>query len=230
MSSTSVSPPEHSEDADATRGFLGTIEPCVIRNASEEVVWDGDSFSFLTGDAPETVHPSLWRQGRLVAVHGQFEVVEGIYQVRGFDLSNITFTESDTGVIVADPLISTETAAAALSLHREHRGPREVRAVIYTHSHVDHFGGVHGVASAEAVERGDIEVIAPAGFLDHAVSENVYAGVAMARRSGYMYGAALPRGGPRGSVGAGLGGTPPRPGGRSASSLRRGRSPPPERG
>lgn len=197
---------DHPDFADVSRGFLGTIDPCVIRNSTGKVVWDGDSFSFLTGDAPETVHPSLWRQGTLVAHHGLFEVVEGIYQVRGFDLSNITFVESDTGVIVIDPLISTETAAAALTLYREHRGPRKVRAVIYTHSHVDHFGGVLGVTSVDAVNRGEVEVIAPVGFLEHAVAENIYVGTAMSRRAGYMYGAALPRG-PKGSVGAGLGHT-----------------------
>lgn len=198
--------PGHPDFADADRGFLGTIDPCVIRDAAGEVVWDGDSFAFLAGDAPPTVHPSLWRQSSLVAKHGLFEVVAGIYQVRGFDLSNITFVESETGVIVIDPLISTETAAAALALYRQHRGPRQVRAVIYTHCHVDHFGGVLGVTSLEAVERGEVAVIAPAGFLEHAVSENLYVGVAMGRRAGYMYGAALPRG-PRGSVGAGLGHT-----------------------
>ena len=133
-------------------------------------------------------------------------MVDGIYQVRGLDLYNITFVEGDTGVIVIDPLISTETAAAALTLYRTHRGDKSVVAVIYTHSHVDHFGGVFGVASEEAAKAGHIEVIAPVGFVEHAVSENVYAGTAMARRAGYMYGAALERG-PRGQVGAGLGQT-----------------------
>uniref|UniRef100_UPI003B3AC724 MBL fold metallo-hydrolase n=1 Tax=Pseudactinotalea sp. TaxID=1926260 RepID=UPI003B3AC724 len=192
--------------ADAERGFIDTIRPCVIKDAAGEVVWDGDSYDFLTGDAPETVHPSLWRMGTLVAKHGLFEVVDGIYQVRGFDLSNITFVEGSTGVIVIDPLISTETAAAALALYRQHRGERAVKAVIYTHSHVDHFGGVLGVTSPEAVAAGEVQVIAPEGFLEHAVAENLYVGTAMARRAGYMYGAVLPRD-PRGSVGAGLGHT-----------------------
>lgn len=198
--------PNHHDFADAHRGFIGTIDPCRILDASGEVVWDGEGFSFLQEDAPDTVHPSLWRQGGLVAQHGLFEVTPGIYQVRGFDLSNITFVEGDSGVIVIDPLISTETAAAALELYRQHRGQRAVRAVIYTHCHVDHFGGVLGVTSAGAVALREVEVIAPEGFLEHAVSENLYAGVAMGRRAGYMYGAALPRG-PRGSVGAGLGHT-----------------------
>lgn len=191
---------------DAARGLIARLEPNVVHAADGRVVWDNDSFSFLTGDAPDTVHPSLWRQSKLVATDGLFEVVDGIYQVRGMDLSNITFVEGDTGVIVIDPLISTETAAAALALYREHRGERPVVGVIYTHSHVDHFGGVKGIVTQDEVDAG-IPVIAPEGFVEHAIAENVYAGTAMARRAGYMYGAVLPRG-PRGSVGAGLGQSP----------------------
>ena len=149
-------------------------------------------------------NPSLWRQGNLVAMHGLYEVVEGIYQVRGLDLSNVTFVEGERGVIVIDPLISVETAAAALGLYREHRGDRPVTAVIYTHSHVDHFGGVKGVTTQDDVDAGRCAVLAPAGFLAEAVAENVYAGTAMSRRAGYMYGAALPKG-PGAQVGAGLG-------------------------
>jgi alkyl sulfatase BDS1-like metallo-beta-lactamase superfamily hydrolase len=191
--------------ADAERGFIAALDPGVVRNATGEVVWDNDSYSFLAGDAPDTVNPSLWRQSTLNAKQGLFEVTEGIYQVRGLDLSNISFIEGDTGVIVIDPLISVETAAAALGMYRAHRGERPVTGVIYTHSHVDHFGGVKGVTSQEEVDAG-VPVIAPEGFLEPAIAENVYAGTAMARRAGYMYGAALPRG-PRGGVGAGLGQT-----------------------
>jgi alkyl sulfatase BDS1-like metallo-beta-lactamase superfamily hydrolase len=191
---------------DTDRGFLGALEPGVVTAADGRVVWDDDSYAFLSGDAPVTVNPSLWRQSKLAAKQGLFEVVEGIYQVRGLDLSNITFVEGDTGVIVIDPLISTETAAAALGLYRRHRGERPVVAVIYSHSHADHFGGVFGVATQEDVDAGRIAVIAPEGFVGHAVSENVYAGTAMSRRAGYMYGAVLDRG-PQGQVGAGLGQT-----------------------
>ena len=169
-------------------------------------MWDGDSYDFLEGDSPKTVHPSLWRQSKLNALQGLFEVVPGIYQVRGLDLSNITFVEGDTGVIVIDPLISAECAAAAIALYRQHRGERGVTAVIYTHSHLDHFGGVKGVVTQDQVDAGDVAVIAPAGFVEHAVAENVFAGVAMARRAGYMYGAKLPRS-IVGQVGAGLGQT-----------------------
>ncbi|MCI2956624.1 MBL fold metallo-hydrolase [Agromyces atrinae] len=192
--------------ADADRGFLGALVPGVVRAADGRVVWDNDSYGFLDGPAPTTVHPSLWRQSQLVARQGLYEVVEGIYQVRGLDLSNITFVEGDSGVIVIDPLISTETAAAALALYREHRGDRTVVAVIYTHSHIDHFGGVFGVTTQADVDAGRVLIVAPEGFVEHAVAENVYAGTAMSRRAGYMYGAALERG-PRGAVGAGLGQT-----------------------
>ena len=190
--------------ADAERGFIGALEPCVVTAADGRVVWDNDSYAFLVGDAPATVHPSLWRQSQLCAKQGLYEVVEGIYQVRGLDLSNISFIEGDTGIIVIDPLISTETAAAALALYRTHRGHRAVSAVIYTHSHVDHFGGVLGVTTQADVDAGKVAIIAPEHFTDHAVQENVYAGTAMARRASYMYGAVLARG-PQGQVGCGLG-------------------------
>ena len=187
------------------RGLIDAGDP-VIRNDKGEVVWDNGSYSFLTGEAPDTVHPSLWRQSTLVARQGLFEVTGGIYQVRGYDLSNMSVIEGDTGIIVIDPLISAETAAAALALYRKHRGDRPVVAVIHTHSHVDHFGGVKGVVSQDDVDAGRVQIIAPEGFVEHAISENVYAGTAMGRRAGYMYGAALSRG-PKGGVGAGLGQT-----------------------
>lgn len=194
-------------DFDATsRGRIDELSPGVVRAVGGEVVWDNDSYAFLEGDAPDTVHPSLWRQSQLVARQGLFEVVEGIYQARGFDLSNVTFVEGETGLVVIDPLLSAQTAAAALGLYRKHRGDRPIHAVIYTHSHVDHFGGVKGVVSQEDVDAGRVRILAPEGFTEHAVSENVYAGTAMGRRAGYMYGAALARG-PRGQVGAGLGQT-----------------------
>lgn len=189
---------------DATRGRIGGLEPAVVTAVDGSVVWDNRSYSFLESGSPSCVNPSLWRQGTLVSMHGLYEVVEGIYQVRGLDLSNITFVEGERGVIVIDPLISVETAEAALGLYRSHRGERPVTGVIYTHSHVDHFGGVKGVTTQQDVDAGDCVVIAPRGFLEEAVAENVYAGTAMARRAGYMYGAALPKG-PGGQVGAGLG-------------------------
>lgn len=192
--------------ADAKRGLIGRRAPNAVTAADGKVVWDNDTYSFLEGEAPDTVNPSLWRQSQLVAEQGLFEVVDGVYQVRGLDLSNVTFVEGTTGIVLIDPLLSTETAAAALALYREHRGERPVTGVIYTHSHVDHFAGVKGVTTQEDVDAGRVPVLAPEGFTEHAVAENVYAGTAMARRAAYMYGAALGRG-PRGQVGAGLGQT-----------------------
>jgi alkyl sulfatase BDS1-like metallo-beta-lactamase superfamily hydrolase len=189
---------------DADRGFIAAQQPCVIKAADGRVVCDNDVYAFLTGDSPTSVHPSLWRQSALAAKQGLYQVVEGIYQVRGFDLSNISFIEGDTGVIVIDPLICTETAAAALALYRAHRGDRPVVAAIYTHSHVDHFGGVLGVTSQADVDAGKVAVLAPEGFVAHAVQENVYAGTAMTRRATYMYGTLLAIG-PQGQVGCGLG-------------------------
>ncbi|WP_186246037.1 alkyl/aryl-sulfatase [Mycobacterium simulans] len=193
---------------DADRGFIAALSPCVIKAADGRVVWDNDAYAFLSGPAPTSVHPSLWRQSTLAAKQGLYEVVPGIYQVRGFDISNISFVEGDTGIIVIDPLVSTEVAAAALALYRTHRGgDRPVVAVIYTHSHVDHFGGVLGVTTQADVDAGKVAVLAPQGFTAHAIQENVYAGPAMTRRATYMYGTLLARG-PLEQVGCGLGQTP----------------------
>jgi alkyl sulfatase BDS1-like metallo-beta-lactamase superfamily hydrolase len=189
---------------DARRGRLGSLSDPVIRGTNGRVVWDADAYAFLEAECPETVNPSLWRQARLNTIHGLFEVTEGIYQVRGLDLSNMTIVEGETGVLVIDPLISVQCAAAALALYRQHRGERPVQGLLYTHSHVDHFGGARGVVSAGDVTAGHVPVLAPQGFLEHAISENVYAGGAMTRRATYMYGALLPKG-PAGQVGAGLG-------------------------
>jgi len=198
-----------SDDADFTeakRGFVAALDPGLVADSDGKVLWNNDSYAFLDEDCPPTVNPSLWRQSKLVAKQGLFAVTDSIYQIRGLDLSNMTLIEGDTGIIVIDPLISRETAAAGLALYREHRGDRPVVAVIYTHSHIDHFGGVKGVTTDDDVAAGRCVIVAPTGLVEHAVEENVYAGTAMARRAAYMYGAALPRG-PRGSVGAGLGQT-----------------------
>ncbi|GAB3234293.1 alkyl sulfatase dimerization domain-containing protein [Glycomyces halotolerans] len=191
---------------DATRGLMARREPNAVTGDDGAVLWDNDAYAFLEGDAPDSVNPSLWRQSRLNAIHGLFEVVEGIYQVRGLDLANTTFVEGREGVIVIDTLLSAETGAAALELYREHRGDRPIKAVVYTHSHADHFGGVKGFVSQEQVDAGEVRIFAPEGFVEHAVAENVYAGTAMNRRAAYMYGAALARG-PQGQVGVGLGQT-----------------------
>lgn len=202
-------PFEDREDfEDARRGLIATSPSLLVRDEHGRVVWDMDSYGFVDPEdpSPDTVHPSLWRMAQLNGLHGLFEVAPSIYQVRGYDLSNMTLVEGRNGVIVIDPLISKECASAALALYRAHRGERPVSAVIYTHSHVDHFGGVKGVVSAEEVHAGDVPIWAPAGFLEHAVSENVLAGTAMARRAGYMFAPALARG-PHGQVDAGIGKT-----------------------
>jgi alkyl sulfatase BDS1-like metallo-beta-lactamase superfamily hydrolase len=186
---------------EAERGYIATLDPCRVTSADGVTVWDLSAYDFLGGDRPETVHPSLWRQARLVAKHGLFEVTPGVYQIRGFDLSNMTLLEGDTGVIVVDPLISAEVAAAGLALYRTHRGDRPVTGVVYTHSHLDHFGGVAGVLPDGA---GEVPILAPEGFLEHAASENVYAGTAMSRRGRYQAGSALAAG-PTGQVSVGLG-------------------------
>jgi alkyl sulfatase BDS1-like metallo-beta-lactamase superfamily hydrolase len=193
----------------AGRGFLGSIPDGKIRNDKGEVLRDLADEAQFSGPAPATVNPSLWRNATLLAKHGLFEVANGIWQVRGFDLANMTIIRGQTGWIIVDPLTGAEAARAAMALVTEKLGKRPVVAVIYTHSHVDHFGGVLGVVSPADVAAGKVAIIAPEGFLEHAVAENVIAGPAMLRRASYMFGALLPRG-PAGHVSSGLGpmGTP----------------------
>ena len=190
----------------ARRGLVAPFDPPVVEDERGRTVWDLRPYGFLDGEPTETADPNLWRQAQLMRIAGLFELAPGFYQLRGFDLSNMHIVEGERGIVVIDPLISAETAAAALALYREHRGDRPLTGLVYTHSHVDHFGGARGVISAEQVDSGEIPILAPAGFLHHAVSENVFAGTAMARRAGYMYGALLERG-PQGQLGAGLGQT-----------------------
>jgi alkyl sulfatase BDS1-like metallo-beta-lactamase superfamily hydrolase len=190
---------------DARRGFVGTLPEVEITNDQGRVVWSLRDYAFLAGEeAPPTVNPSLWRQARLNMAHGLFQVTDRIYQVRGFDISNMTLIEGERGVIVIDPLISTEVARAGLALYRRHRGERPVSAVIYTHSHTDHYGGVRGVVDEREVGAGGVEVFAPDRFMQEIVSEAVLAGTAMVRRAQFQFGATLPKG-PRGQVDAGLG-------------------------
>jgi alkyl sulfatase BDS1-like metallo-beta-lactamase superfamily hydrolase len=184
------------------RGLVAREDSLVIRRDDGRIVWNADRFSFLDADAPATVNPSLWRQEQLNGLHGLFTLSPRIHQVRGYDLSNITFVRGEAGWIVIDPLTSVETASAALRFVNREIEDLPVTAVIFTHSHIDHFGGVAGVLDIEAGI--DVPVIAPEGFLEAAVSENVIAGPAMLRRAGYMYGAHLPVD-ERGLVGCGLG-------------------------
>jgi alkyl sulfatase BDS1-like metallo-beta-lactamase superfamily hydrolase len=192
------------EFEDARRGLIAELPDGVIRDDGGGIIWDLNQYAFLTGEAPQTVNPSLWRQARLNMNAGLYKVTDRIFQVRGFDLANISFIEGDTGWIVIDPLTAAESARAALDLLFEHRGKKPVVAVIYTHSHGDHFLGVRGVISPEDVTSDRVKVIAPEGFLEQAVSENVIAGNAMSRRVMYQFGQYLERG-PKGQVDAGLG-------------------------
>jgi alkyl sulfatase BDS1-like metallo-beta-lactamase superfamily hydrolase len=188
----------------AERGFVATLAYPVIRDAQGEVVRDLEAVTFIKGEAPPTVNPSLWRNATLTAKHGLFKVTDGIWQVRGFDLSNLTVVQGRTGWIVIDPLTTAEAARAAMALIEKHLGKRQVSAVIYTHSHVDHFGGVRGVVEEAEVKSGRVAIYAPAGFMEHAVSENLIAGPAMSVRARYMFGNNLPTG-PAGHIGTGIG-------------------------
>ena len=204
---------------DAQRGFLAPLpDRGRILDANGRETWNLAPYDFLAPamsrdfppsvimptQAPDTVNPSLWRQSQLVLRDGLYKVVDRLYQIRNADLSNMTIIEGDSGIIVVDPLISAENAAAALKLYYAHRPHKPVVAVIYSHSHVDHYGGVHGVVDEKDVAAGKVRIIAPKGFMEAAVAENVLAGNAMSRRAQYMYGSLLPPS-PRGHVGAGLG-------------------------
>jgi len=202
---------DESDFENATRGRIATLGADTITGPESVagpggVVYDLTQFDFLGGEAPDTANPSLWRQSRLNAISGLFEVVPGIYQIRGFDLANMSFVRGDTGWIVVDPLTANETAEAGLELLRENVEDLPVSAVIITHSHADHFGGVKGVITPEEIEERDVPVIAPEGFFEEAVSENLLAGNTMSRRAGYMYGNLIEKG-PEGTLGSGLGTT-----------------------
>ncbi len=187
-------PADDGEDADfASRGFIGThLAPSIPRDDGKGTAWDFAALDALKGPVPATVEPSLWRHSLLLAKHGLFKVRDRVYQVRGFDISVMTVIVGDSGYIIVDPLTTTETARAAFQLVKRHLGDRPVKAVIYTHSHGDHFGGVLGVVDPADVAAGRVAILAPDGFLEHAVSENLIAGNAMARRAIYQFGIPLP--------------------------------------
>lgn len=195
---------------DAKRGLIAKPDTLTIKDANGNVVWDLEEYKKYIADdkpAPDTVNPSLWRMTQLNMQYGLFEVVKDrIYQVRGYDLSNITFIKGDTGWIVIDPVVSAETAKAGLDLANEKLGPRPVVGVVHSHSHIDHYGGVRGVVNQADVDSGKVKIIAPVNFVEDVISENVIAGNAMSRRAVYMFGALLPRNA-QGGVGAGLGQT-----------------------
>ncbi|MBP2098187.1 alkyl/aryl-sulfatase [Enterococcus rivorum] len=190
----------------AIKGFMGTKDPLVIADEEKHINWNLKEYDFIStnDEAPESVHPSLWRKAQLNMNNGLYKVTDRVYQVRGFDLSNMTIIEGETGLIIIDTLISTETAAAALDLYFDYRPKKPIVCIMYTHSHVDHYGGAAGLVDKADILSGKIEVVAPEDFTFEAVVENVFAGNAMIRRSEYMYGAGLSRG-VKGQVDAGLG-------------------------
>ncbi|HEX6978914.1 MAG TPA: alkyl sulfatase dimerization domain-containing protein [Alphaproteobacteria bacterium] len=192
----------------ARRGFIAALPMDVVTAEDGKAVWNPGQYGFIQEDAPapDSVNPSLWRQSQLINISGLFEVVDGIYQVRNQDLSNMTIIEGREGIVVVDPLVSAETARVAIDLYYANRGRKPLKAVIYTHSHVDHYGGVHGILDEADVTSGNVKVYAPSGFMEAAVAENIFAGNAMSRRASYMYGNVLPPDA-KGQVGAGLGTT-----------------------
>lgn len=190
---------------DVKRGFIATLPDGIIPGPTGKPAFDTKQYDFLKSDqVPATVNPSLWRQAQLNAINGLFKVTERVYQVRGLDIANLTIIEGDSGLILIDPLLSNETAKAALDLYLKNRPAKPVAAVIYTHSHADHFGGAKGVISEDDAKQGKVKVIAPDGFMEHAVAENVIAGNAMSRRAQYQFGSALPVG-DRAQIDTGLG-------------------------
>jgi alkyl sulfatase BDS1-like metallo-beta-lactamase superfamily hydrolase len=188
----------------AERGFVASLENPRVKDDTGRVVFNTADYDFLKGEAPESANPSLWRQAQLLTKHGLFKVAERIYQVRGFDVSTVSFIVTDKGYIVVDPLTTAEVAKAALGLVKKHVGDKPVVAVVYSHSHADHFGGVAGVTNEDDVKAGRVKIIAPDGFMEHAVSENVIAGPAMTRRARFQFGGTLTRG-PEGEMTSGLG-------------------------
>ena len=189
----------------ARRGLIAPVPEGAVRTKNGTVLWNLGEYAFVDGEiAPATVNPSLWRMARLNMANGLFKVTERIYQLRGFDIANMTVIEGDSGLILIDPLTTAEVARAALEHYHAHRPRRPVVAVIYTHSHLDHYGGVRGVVDEANVQAGKVAVVAPAGFMEAATGENVLAGLPMMRRAQFQFGHLLPRG-PRGQVDAGLG-------------------------
>ena len=163
-------PFDNEEDfQNAQRGFIAALPEPVIRRENGDVVYDLEAYGFLKSDqaAPDTVNPSLWRQGQLLTIHGLFKIADRIYQVRNYDLANTTFIQGDTGWIVIDTMLSSETMQAGLELVNKQLGERPVVAVIYTHSHADHFGGVRGVVDEQDIKAGKVRIIAPEGFIPH---------------------------------------------------------------
>jgi alkyl sulfatase BDS1-like metallo-beta-lactamase superfamily hydrolase len=192
---------------EARRGLIAADDNLKVESPEIGTIWDQTAYGFIEGEAPDSVNPSLWRQAKLNNIHGLFKVTEGIYQLRGFDLANMTLIEGESGWIIVDPLTSKETTKRAFEFAMQHLAPKPIVAIIITHSHADHFAGVTALVTPEEVKARKVRIIAPEGFMEEATSENTMAGIAMYRRSLYMYGKRLPRS-ERGHVDTGLGKEP----------------------
>lgn len=201
---------DHTDFDDVERGFIASVENFVVQGPNDTTIWDMPAYDFIkyqgeNGNAPSSVNPSLWRQAALNNHHGLFKLQDGLYQLRNFDLANMTIIESDNGWILVDPLTAKETAKKALLFAQQHLGKKPIKAIIFTHSHIDHFGGVDGILNTLSKdELAELQIIAPKGFMEEAVSENLIAGIAMSRRASFMFGKRLARS-ERGHVGSGLG-------------------------
>ncbi|MBW8182716.1 MBL fold metallo-hydrolase [Shewanella sp. NR704-98] len=193
---------------DAKRGFIASLPDLKVSGSQGETIWNNSGYRFIEGEAPSSVNPSLWRQASLNNIQGLFEVTKGVYQIRGFDLANMTVIEGKSGWIIVDPLTTAETAAVAIDFVNKQLGEKPVSAIVFTHSHMDHFGGALGLFKGDInAELAGVDIVAPAGFMHEATSENVMAGTAMSRRAMYMYGKRLPRS-ERGHIDSGLGKEP----------------------
>ncbi|MCV9879585.1 alkyl/aryl-sulfatase [Brenneria izbisi] len=205
----SALPSDNGQDLEfATRGFIATRKDPIIRNQKGDVAWDLSAFDYVKGDAPASVHPALWRQMGLLRHHGLYTVGEGIWQVRGFDVSNMTIVRGKTGWIIIDPLTTRETAAAALQLINDTLGHRPVTAVMYTHSHGDHFGGVRSIVDENDIKSGKVRIYAPKGFTEESASENIMAAPVTVRRGVFQFGIGI-KPGPLGNMGTGLSASAP---------------------
>lgn len=195
---------DKAEYENATKGLIASPEKLEIYDENGKLVWSQEAYSFIENDSPDTANPSLWRNTQLNHTYGLFEVTDGIYQVRGYDMTNITFVKGDSGWIIFDPLMTSECSSAALELVNDNLGEYPIKAVIFSHSHVDHFGGIEGILTEEQIKNEDILLIAPENYEEYVVSENVYAGTAMGRRASYQYGSILEKS-EKGALSIGIG-------------------------
>ncbi len=193
---------------EARKGYIASMPDMRVLDSNGASIWNMTAYKFITGETPPSVNPSLWRQAKLNNIHGLFKVIDGIYQLRGFCLANMTIIEGKKGWIIVDTLTTKETAANAIAFARKHLSPKPITAIIYTHSHIDHFGGVLGIITREEAKKNGVRIVAPKGFMEEATSENILAGIVMGRRAEFQFGRGVPVSA-RGHIDTGLGKTTP---------------------